>query len=333
MNKSDGEIAEFFTCTNPACQHNWKKINLKRCGFVPVVSNYSYVGIQQTKRGIEPVNRRTERKVSTKKISRVKEISSKPCPYWLPDHPMDKQGPQYRRNALRARNIHDARDFYTTRNLWALALLWHHAGQHESPRVSSQARFCVTAISLPMTRMYRYRHDGKGGILTGSLYIPSLTQEMNVGTAFWAKVPDAVAVAARRTRFDAAVLLRRGSATMLNLPDSSVDYVFTDPPFGSNIYYSEASCSGQGKTDTPLSNFGEPLEVIGTDLPERRVQPRAVVKHLDVIDHSIPRFLTRGIGTQSRARALSAPQEPFHDRLIQAITCAAHTTAHAMRRE
>ena len=28
---------------------------------------------------------------------------------------------------------------------------------------------------------------------------------------------------------------------MLNLPDSSVDYVFTDPPFGSNIYYSEAS--------------------------------------------------------------------------------------------
>ena len=105
VNKSDGEIAEFFTCTNPACQHNWKKINLKRCGFVPVVSNYSYVGIHQTKRGIEPANRRTERKVSTQEISRVREISSKPCPYWLPDHLMDKQGPQYRRNALRARNI------------------------------------------------------------------------------------------------------------------------------------------------------------------------------------------------------------------------------------
>ena len=241
VNKSDGEIAEFFTCTNPACQHNWKKINLKRCGFVPVVSNYSYVGIQQTKRGIEPANRRTERKVSTKEISRVKEISSKPCPYWLPDHLIDKQGPQYRRNALRARNIQDTRDFYTTRNLWALVLLWHHAAQCESPRVNSQARFCVTAISLRMTRMYRYTHNGKGGILTGSLYIPSLMQEMNVGTAFWAKVPDAVAVAERRARYDAAVLLRRESATMLNLPDSSVDYVFTDPPFGSNIYYSEAS--------------------------------------------------------------------------------------------
>lgn len=241
VNKLDGEVAEFFDCTNPACRHNWRKINLKRCRFVPVVSKYGYVGIQQTKRGVEPANRRTERKVSAKELSRVSEITSKQCPYWVPDHPMDKQGPQYRRNALRARNIQDARDFYTSRNLWALALLWHHASKCESPRLSAQVRFCVTAISLAMTRMYAYRPDRNGGILKGSLYIPSLTQEMNVSTAFWAKVPDAIAVAQRRARFDAAIFVRRGSATTLNLPDSSVDYVFTDPPFGSNIYYSEAS--------------------------------------------------------------------------------------------
>ena len=51
-------------------------------GRLTQISNYSYVGIQQTKRGIEPANRRTERKVSTQEISRVKEISSKPCPYY-----------------------------------------------------------------------------------------------------------------------------------------------------------------------------------------------------------------------------------------------------------
>jgi predicted nucleic acid-binding protein len=65
-----------------------------------------------------------------------------------------------------------------------------------------------------------------------------------------------------------------------------------------------AICSGQVKTDTQLSNIGYPLEVIGTDIPERRVQPRAIVEHLDVIDHIIPRFLTRGIVTQSRALPL-----------------------------
>jgi hypothetical protein len=64
---------------------------------------------------------------------------------------------------------------------------------------------------------------------------------------------------------------------------------------------SGSHCSGQVKTDTQLSNIGYPLEVIGTDIPERRVQPRAIVEHLDVIDHLIARFLTRGLVTQSRA--------------------------------
>lgn len=36
-----------------------------------------------------------------------------------------------------------------------------------------------------------------------------------------------------------SVEYRLGSARRLALPDNSVDYVFTDPPFGSNIFYSD----------------------------------------------------------------------------------------------
>lgn len=35
------------------------------------------------------------------------------------------------------------------------------------------------------------------------------------------------------------VVVINASACRVNLPDQSVDYLFTDPPFGSNIYYSE----------------------------------------------------------------------------------------------
>ena len=241
VDQADGEVSEFFKCPNPECQHSWRKISLKRRAFIPVVSNYSYVGLQWAKRVLSPAKRRTERNVSHIERERVGEIMNGTCPYWLPEQPMDKMGPQYRRNALRARNIQDARDFYTARNLWAMAVLWHQANQCQSPRTASHIKFCVTSISLPMTRMYAYRPNRNGGIMKGSLYIPSLTQEMNVATAFFAKVPDVIAVAERRTRCCAEVAVNRGSATAIPLADSSVDYIFTDPPFGSNIYYSEAS--------------------------------------------------------------------------------------------
>ncbi len=241
VDKATGEVAEDFLCTNSACRHNWKKINLKRCGFVPVVSNYSYVGLKETKRGIESTNRRTERNVSAIERNRVHEISDSTCPHWLPDQPMDRKGPQYRRNALNARNIQDARDFYTARNRWALALLWEQTTLCASPRLSRQVQFGITAIALPMTRMYAYRPNRKGSIMKGSLYIPSLSQEMNVSTAFWAKAPDLVAVAETRSRFSSATMIQNGSARTIAAARNSVDYIFTDPPFGSNIYYSEAS--------------------------------------------------------------------------------------------
>jgi hypothetical protein len=56
VSKSDGEVAEYFRCSNPDCQCRWRKINLKRCGFVPVVSKYSYSGLRLTSCGLVPAN-------------------------------------------------------------------------------------------------------------------------------------------------------------------------------------------------------------------------------------------------------------------------------------
>ena len=75
-----------------------------------------------------------------------------------------------------------------------------------------------------------------------------------------------------------------------------------------------------------------PLEVMGTDLPERQVQPRARGAPLDVIDHLIPHFLTRGLVPQSRVLPREAPKAPVHDGMIHAITGAAHPTPPSMGR-
>src|SRR3712207_8659188 len=45
----------------------------------------------------------------------------------------------------------------------------------------------------------------------------------------------------RSTLFPYTTLFRSSAHALAHLTDDSVDYVFTDPPFGSNIFYSDMS--------------------------------------------------------------------------------------------
>ena len=87
--------------------------------------------------------------------------------------------------------------------------------------------------------MYKYRTDGKGGIVTGTLYIPALCQENNVGNLLRNK---AEMIYKACVEYDGEKsIVSTNSSTQEVLPDSSIDYIFVDPPFGANINYSELS--------------------------------------------------------------------------------------------
>ena len=245
IDATTGAVRPRFECSN--CQQSWVKTQLKRCGFAPVVTNYSYRGLKLRRRGkgtvIGDATVRTERPVyqfekarlsSSKKL--VRDFSV------LRSFKMWADGPQYRRNALRGRGIQTAADFFTDRNHAGLALLYREiirAPQHLRPSLL----FCLTAICPSMSRMYIFRESRKGSILKGSLYFPSLFQEMNVYAAFFSKESDVLALAGRKRPEQATPAVMWGSSTTLlsNLSEC-IDYIFTDPPFGSNLYYSEAGC-------------------------------------------------------------------------------------------
>jgi hypothetical protein len=165
VNKDSGEVRETFAC--PLCGQEWKKIQLKRCGITPVVTNYSYRGLTIRRKGKQSVvvesQCRDERPVSARERDRISEsarlIGTFPL---LRDCPMWTDGPQYRRNALGGRGIRSAADFYTDRSHAALAILHRHI-QHAPPGLQPSLRFCLTAVGLPMTRMYAYRQNRRGG--------------------------------------------------------------------------------------------------------------------------------------------------------------------------
>ena len=84
-----------------------------------------------------------------------------------------------------------------------------------------------------MNRYVVNSHNPKGrinGPLSGTLYIPSETVEQNVFNLI-----------SEKKFLDLTIQnpISINSATNNSLPDNSIDYIFTDPPFGSNIMYSE----------------------------------------------------------------------------------------------
>ncbi|MEZ4614376.1 MAG: hypothetical protein R2867_02525 [Caldilineaceae bacterium] len=74
--------------------------------------------------------------------------------------------------------------------------------------------------------------------MNGTLYVPSLLKEIPVTKVVGQHIERMVKVLHSLNK--GASVLQTGSLSSLSgLPDDSVDYMFIDPPFGSNIMYSE----------------------------------------------------------------------------------------------
>ncbi|MGH7861753.1 MAG: hypothetical protein ACREOS_05870, partial [Candidatus Dormibacteraceae bacterium] len=78
--------------------------------------------------------------------------------------------------------------------------------------------------------------------MSGTLYVPSLSLEMNVLEQLTRRV---TAIGdtnrGRSARTGPSVVVSRSPAQSLPVPCAAIDYIFTDPPFGSNIFYADCS--------------------------------------------------------------------------------------------
>ena len=96
--------------------------------------------------------------------------------------------------------------------------------------------FLITASAQNSSLLYRFRLNGKGGTTSGTYYICSTPQENNVFNSLKAKFRD-IKKAFKLIKTEQ--LVSTGSATNNPIADNSIDYIFTDPPFGANLMYSE----------------------------------------------------------------------------------------------
>ncbi len=172
-------------------------------------------------------------------------IDKKRISKWVPSVPLGTNREMYRRSALHLRGITNVKDFWNRRTTLALSAIWDAIEKIEQKDVRAALRFAFTNTAWHGTKMRRYNAGGGQRPLTGTLYIPQLVAEGNIFEIFRNQVAQIGRFYGRHPalgRDDLAVLSRCSSATELSwLPSSSIAYVFTDPPFGANLFYADCN--------------------------------------------------------------------------------------------
>jgi 16S rRNA G966 N2-methylase RsmD len=132
--------------------------------------------------------------------------------------------------------------FFLPRAAQAIGIIWEKVKAYPDPRIRAVLLFMVEQSIWGFSILNRYSPSHFSQVnraLNGVYYVASQTSECspwyNLGgklnrleKAFGAYRPEGTSAA-----------VTTGTAASLHLADSSIDYVFTDPPFGENIYYSD----------------------------------------------------------------------------------------------
>lgn len=143
------------------------------------------------------------------------------------------------------RGITHVHHFYTRRNFLAVAVLWNLIDEFDED-IRDALRLLVLSFnathSTLMTRVV-VKKNQKDLVLTGAqsgvLYVSGLPVEKNVFEGVRRKAATFVEAFRSVEGSKSTVDVRNASSTRLHLPDRSVRYVFTDPPFGAYIPYAE----------------------------------------------------------------------------------------------
>jgi DNA modification methylase len=170
-------------------------------------------------------------------------------------YPIDRtaEGSEGRRNdRFGITHIHH---FYSKRNLIASAKLCSLSNRNK------HFKFGFFNTTWHGTLMRRYNSGGGHRPKTGTLYMPSVSSNGNIIKIYSKKINQLKSFFKVIKGFDKNDFLQStGSATSTKINSNSVDYIFTDPPFGGNIMYSELNCIWESWIKVKTNNNLEAIE-------------------------------------------------------------------------
>lgn len=155
----------------------------------------------------------------------------------------------YQAQALGRSGLTTVASFYSPRNLATLTALRDEIAAVGDARIRAKLMFAFTACLTRASKRYQWSPKRPLNAANANYYVAPVFYEWNVYDLFQRKVEAAIRsdrwIAQQRKQrsvvppADTDVIYELTSAEHVPLPDASVDYVFTDPPFGSNLFYAD----------------------------------------------------------------------------------------------
>jgi hypothetical protein len=131
---------------------------------------------------------------------------------------------------------------YLPRAAQAMGGLWAKAKAHPDDRIRLFLEFFVEQAIWGLSVLARYTPTHFSQVnqyLTGVYYVASQHAECSPWYILDGKLDRLAKAFAKFKVGSAGAVINTGTAAHLDIPDNSIDYIFTDPPFGENLAYSE----------------------------------------------------------------------------------------------
>ncbi len=214
----------FETVLDPLLGQPWKRVKFKPC----------LIQYRIGKAKLEKVPDADDLAV----LARIEKLSvskSVPSNRW----PIEQM---YHGSRIAPKGFTHTHQFFLPRAAHSMSALWQKASAHKDSRLRSMLLYFVEQAIWTFSRLNRYRPTGFSQVnqyLTGVYYLAAQHAECSPWYILGGKASRLVSTfGTLRTRRNCAQMTTASAATSL-LPENSLGYIFTDPPFGENIYYAD----------------------------------------------------------------------------------------------
>ena len=171
----------------------------------------------------------------------LQRIAALPLPKEVPTNPLPIDE-MYHGSRLAPKGITFAHHFFFPRAAHALAAMWRRADEFVDPHIRRVLLFIVEQAISTMSLLNRFRGNQgsqSNQVLSGVYYIPSQIAEISPWYRLDTKTSQVRKTLASVPLCADATIVSTGDCSAISVVGNSIDYVFTDPPFGENIYYAD----------------------------------------------------------------------------------------------